>query len=477
MKKIKKILSKFKSEGKALKKRGALSLIHTEVLKTPPVVPGLPVVGNAFSMLKDPVKFLYDCYRKYGPVYRLRILNKSCTVLAGIEATNFIGNRESLELLDTKEIWQGLNEELQCKHAMITQNGEVHQKLRAALYRGYSKEAFKGRYDELVHITRSIIRRDWPVGQLIPAVRNLRQINVEQVGSMLMTNFPPDCVDDLLMINQYILNIKVLGNLPKFLLKNPSYKRAKKNLTSIANQMIAEHQLRKNAGDLKYRTILDDLMETHALDPELITLTEMSGLLIGTLFAGADSVSMTTAAFIYHVLKNPEIHALVCAEADALFAKQFIDEDDLLNMMPVLNGALMETMRMNPVLLSQIRLAKRDFSFLGYKIQAGERLYIATAIPHFMEEYFPNPATFDVNRYAKPRSEHLKSGAYSPFGRGSHMCVGQTFAKVQMLLTMAQLFHELELELESPNYELALSALPAPGPSKHFKVRVKKRRH
>ena len=128
-------------------------------------------------------------------------------------------------------------------------------------------------------------------------------------------------------------------------------------------------------------------------------------------------------------------------------------------------------------IVAQMRTATRDFEFAGHQIRANELLFVATSVPHFMEEYFPQPEKFDIDRYQKPRAEHLQSGAYSPYGRGPHTCLGKTLAEVQMTLTLARLFHQLDLGLEPPGYVLQRKTLPTPGPSMKFKVRVKQRRH
>jgi cytochrome P450 len=168
--------------------------------------------------------------------------------------------------------------------------------------------------------------------------------------------------------------------------------------------------------------------------------------------------------------------ARVRAEADALFAGGPIDEADLRNL-PSIDGAIMEAMRVYTIAVAQMRTATRNFAFQGYQIREGELLYVATAVPHHMEEYYPNPDKFDIDRYAKPRAEHLKPGVYSPYGRGTHTCLGKTLAEVQMALSMARLFYLLDLELESPDYVLKTKVLPTPGPSMKFKVRVNRRRH
>ena len=137
----------------------------------------------------------------------------------------------------------------------------------------------------------------------------------------------------------------------------------------------------------------------------------------------------------------------------------------------------METMRLYPIAVAQMRTATKDFVFEGHQIKEGEMVYLGTSVPHFMDEYYPDAKKFDIDRYQKPRAEHLKAGAYSPYGRGPHTCLGKSLAEVQIALSMARLFHKLDLELESPDYVLKTKTAPTPGPSTDFKVRVKGFRH
>ncbi len=152
------------------------------------------------------------------------------------------------------------------------------------------------------------------------------------------------------------------------------------------------------------------------------------------------------------------------------------DEESVRNL-PVINGAVMEAMRLWPIAVAQMRTATRDFEFEGFVIPKDEMIYIGTSVPHFMPEYFPEPMKFDVDRYRRPRAEHLQKGAYSPFGRGPHSCLGQGLAEVLMAVSMARIFHRLDLGLTSPDYVLKTKTAPTPGPSMNFSIKVKGERH
>jgi len=453
-----------------------MATLESEAIKAPPQVPGVPLFGNALRMAQDPARFFVDCYRRYGPVYRVKVLGNAYTVLAGAEAANFMGTRQGRDSLRSKEFWRGLADEWGATHILTGEDGETHQKLRAVLRHGYSKESVQGRYGELVNITDSLLDRDWPTGHFVPVLQAMQYIVTEQLGTMLVGTSPREYVKDIRTTILYILNVLVTRQRPKFLLKDPRYRHAKERVSELGRRMIAEYHATKGSRNPENRNLVDDIMEAHERDPELIPASDLILGLTGPFVAGLDTVANTIASFVYAVLKHPEVLARVQREADELFSKDSVTDADL-RRIPAIQGAIMETMRLYPIAVAQMRTATCDFEFCGHRIHAGELLYVATSVPHFMHEHFPEPEKFDVDRYEKPRAEHLKSGVYSPYGRGPHVCLGKTLAEVQMALTMARLFHKLDLALESPDYVLKRKSLPTPGPSVKFRVRVVGRRH
>jgi len=453
------------------------SVAEPVALRETPVVPGLPFIGSLLGLAKDPAQFFVDCYRTYGPVCRLSVLGEKYVLMAGIEAANFLGTREGKESLRSKEFWQGLVNEYGATKILTGEDGESHKQLRDIMRNGYSKESIKGRYNELVAITDGAMKRDWPVGQDIPVVEAMQYMVVDQLGTILTGAAPLEYVKDIRTTILYILNVLVTRQRPKILLKRPQYKKAKARVFELGEQMIANAKARYGKIKPEERNLIDDVYAAHVEQPEVMPENNLIVTLTGPYVAGLDTVANTTAAIVYTVLKHPEVKARVLAEVDALFAEGDVDEDGLLKKLPSLQGAIMETMRLYPIAVAQMRTATKDFVFEGHQIKEGEMIYIGTSVPHFMDEYYPEARKFDIDRYQKPRAEHLKAGAYSPYGRGPHTCLGKSLAEVQIALSMARLFYKLDLELESPSYVLKTKTAPTPGPAMDFKVRVKGLRH
>ena len=120
-------------------------------------------------------------------------------------------------------------------------------------------------------------------------------------------------------------------------------------------------------------------------------------------------------------MKHPDLLERVTAEADALFAGGTPTVKELREL-DVIHRVAMETLRRHSISPMVQRTVSNSFEFEGYKVPAGKQVFLALSVAHGMEEYFPDPQRFDIDRYTRERAEHRQRGAYVPFG------LGHTFA-------------------------------------------------
>ena len=360
-----------------------------DVAAQTPVVRGLPVLGSALRMAKDPAQFFVDCYRQLCPVFRVRILNREYPVIAGAEAASFLGTQEGRESLRSKEFWQGLVDEYGATRTIPGEDGAAHKQLHGAAHkqlrdimrRGYSREAVVDRLDELVAITDRNVVKTWRPGSTVPVVQSMQYLVTDQLGELLTGASRPEYVGDIRIVTRYILNVLVTKQRPRILLRDPRYNRAKARVAELSHKIIAGY--REQSGPPAI--LVDDIMRVHRDNPAAMPAADLVLSLTGPYVAGLDTVANTLAAFVYAVLKNPEVHARVRGEADELFARGDITAANLRGI-PAIRGALMETMRLYPIAVAQMRTATRDFRFAGHLIAEGETVYIGTSVPHFLEE-------------------------------------------------------------------------------------------
>ena len=178
---------------------------------------------------------------------------------------------------------------------------------------------------------------------------------------------------------------------------------------------------------------------------------------------------------VYELLKHPDLCQQLTAEADTLFDRETFSLRDL-NQLDITHRVVMETLRLYPLTPVVPRFVCNSFEFGGYTIPSGEQVLIASAMPHFMSEYFPDPQRFDIERYTTERAEHRQPGVYAPFGLGAHRCLGSNLAEALIAVNMLTIFHETELALDPPDYLLKVKTSPTYHPDRSFRFRLVRRR-
>jgi len=439
---------------------------HAEI----PDVKGIPFIGNTKEMAADPAAFFVRCYREYGPVYRINVFGRKQYVIAGVEAAKLMSTKAGREGLRSKEFWDDFVKHYGASKTLTQIDGEEHRRLRAIMRKGFSREAAQGRYHELVDIADISMSRDWKTGTSVPVVEAFQYMIVHMIGEMMSGEAPLEYVKDIRTNILFLLNVLVSRVRPKFYLKSPKFKKSSKKVAELGDKLVAQFKEYAESGNLP-DNLLGDVYQAHIDDPDFVQARDLSVLLTGPYVAGLDTVANTVAACTYGILKTPGVVEKVQAEADALYAKDTVTEEDIRGL-TYIQGCIKEAMRLWPIAVAQMRTTNHDLEFEGHVIPKDEMIFIGTSVPHFMEEYFPDPFKFDPERYSEERREHMKPGAYAPFGRGPHTCLGQNLAEVLMGVIMSRLFHRLDLSLDPPGYTLKTKSAPTPGPAMSFKVKV-----
>ena len=437
----------------------------------PPRAPGLPLVGNAFSMMGDIRSFLTKQYLQLGPIFSLQALDRTFIVLAGPEANLFLA-RQGKTHLRSREFWMDFTAELGTTRLVIGMDGGEHFRLRRALKRGYSRSYITSHLATAIDIAQREIA-EWPLNVPLAGLYSLQRIIIEQLGVLCTNTSPREYLNDLIPFFDSLLLSRLTHHRPRLFMYTPRLRRARKRVHALYEHILALHET--SPGNGREPDLIDDLLDLHHNDPQFMPETDLIGAVLGPFIAGLDTSAGISAFTLYALLKHPELLAPTKAEADALFAGG-IPTSAALHKLDVIPRVAMEALRMYPIAPALRRTVSNSFEFAGYRIPAGTHVIIATTVPHYLPEYFPNPERFDIDRYTAERREHKQPGVYAPFGLGPHRCLGNGFAEVQIAVTLATILHKTELQLEPPNYELKVRQAPLPKVDKSFKFRLLQRR-
>src|SRR6185312_3963787 len=103
-----------------------------------------------------------------------------------------------------------------------------------------------------------------------------------------------------------------------------------------------------------------------------------------------------------------------------------------------------EAMRLYPPAYLIGREAVVESMVGGYRVPRGMTVLMSQWVLHHDPRYFLEPDRFRPERWSEPAIHDLPKFAYFPFGGGPRLCIGNTFAQMELVLvlaTIAQRYH------------------------------------
>lgn len=170
--------------------------------------------------------------------------------------------------------------------------------------------------------------------------------------------------------------------------------------------------------------------------------------------AGTETTAATLGSVTFHVLANRDIFDKLMAELSTTVS----NDTELTNLrtlekLPYLQACINEALRLsNPVTGRLPRFNPRAPTI--YTTPDGKTTYtlpprtvMSMSMPdlHLNGSIFPTPHTFNPSRWIDSSPEHLKemNRYFVPFSKGSRSCVGIEVAKMELVLTVGNVFQKL----------------------------------
>ena len=419
-----------------------------------------------------------DLAKEYGPIYRINPLyRKPMTFAAGAEINRWV-HRKGRLYLTSRKFYSEVEDDYGGFGLIPSIDGADHFSLRKALQRVYSVKKLESELDTLFDLIRNHMKNHWKVGSHIQLYGASRFFVNSQIMPILMSTDTNDIFEDLIRWKNTLLVVHIILNLPKFLarlvLNTPKLKRGSKAVDLAVKRIQQNHTPAQRAGCP--RELADEILSLHASDPQFLPEANLRFMLSGPML-GTQYFSDILGCSIYAMVTQPELHAKIRSEADAIFSK---GDPDIENLSPsdydVTHRFVLECQRMYPAVYMIPRHVTNSCLLDDIELPVGELLHIATGAVHFMEDAFPEPLKFDIDRYLPPRNEH-RSPSFAPTGLGTHTCLGLRWVVLHLTINLLMISHYFRLELSDPNFKFKYNALPSLSVSKKLKLHIAEQLH
>ncbi|GAB6033127.1 Cytochrome P450 4V2 [Chamberlinius hualienensis] len=169
------------------------------------------------------------------------------------------------------------------------------------------------------------------------------------------------------------------------------------------------------------------------------------------MFAGHDTTSSGISWTLYNIARFPEIQQKIHDELDIVLGSEPVDDisSESLKDLRYLECVIKESLRLFPPVPFFSRMLQKDTVICGYTVPASTNVTFLVQQIHTDPKHWPDPHTFDPDRFLPHNAAHRHPYAFIPFSAGSRNCIGQRFAMMELKTVMAHVLHRYTLKTET----------------------------
>lgn len=433
---------------------------------------GLPLLGVMPEMVSDMLGLFMNTAREYGGIAQFKLLNKSYLLVTNPDYVKYILQDNYKNYIRGRSVETG---RVLLGNGLPLIDGDFWLRERRMLQPAFHRErlgrltdtitmvieGFMGDWaerakqeqtldmdDEMMRLTLTVIIKSMfssPIDDQIPALSH-----AFQVASRFM-----------LWRSQQMVQLPLSVPIPRHV----EYNRALKVLNDTIYPLVADG--RKHPRD----DLLGMMLEMRDADTgEGLSDRQARDEVVTIFFAGHETTAATMSWAFYLLSQHPDVEERLRAELRSVLHGRlptFADLPKLAYMQQVIH----EVLRLYPAAYLFAREAIVDDVLDGYRIPARTLIFISPFVGHRDPKYWPEPESFDPERFTPEQVAARPRHVYYPFGEGPHVCIGNNFALMEMQLILAMALQRFRLRL-LPGHRVALKPEATLRPRHGMKMRV-----
>lgn len=174
--------------------------------------------------------------------------------------------------------------------------------------------------------------------------------------------------------------------------------------------------------------------------------TQILDELIGFLLAGHETTANTLTWTFGALAREPELADVLRAEHAAVLGDRTPTAEDV-GRLPETSKVLNEAMRLWPSAWFLPRRTVADDDLGAHRIRAGQVVWVSPYVLHRHPGFWTDPERFLPTRFTPDADKARHRQAFIPFGTGQRMCIGASYAAMEMHLVLATVLREFRFAL------------------------------
>jgi cytochrome P450 len=338
---------------------------------------------------------------------------------------------------------------------LITSEEPFHMRQRRIAAPAFHRQRINAYADQIVQSAVAASERMQP-GVPFDISAASMELSLEIVARTL---FDTHVTADIRSINDEVNAIMELYNfivafprIEKFLnLPIPGirkFRKSKARLDAVVDRLIRDHRAAMQRGETDRGDLLSMLLGSRIelLDVdgnptgqyESMSDVQVRDEVLTIFLAGYETVANGLTWTWYLLSQNHEIEAKLHAELDTVLGSRLPTLADY----PALRyteQVFAESMRIYPPAWAMGRMSTRPVTLGPWRIPPGAHFFFSQYMMSRSEEYFPDPLRFDPDRFTPEAKAARPKFTYFPFGGGGRQCIGEAFAWMEGVFSIATL--------------------------------------
>lgn len=407
----------------------------------PPGPAGAPLVGNLFDFLRaEPLTYYRTLWQSYGDLVTIRLGKlKTYLVVDPVQAHYIlVKNQKNFgkgKLYDTFRMLVG--------QGLVTSEGDLWQQQRRLMQPSFTPTAISDYTTLMTEVIQRLVVR-WQAaaaqGTVLNMDQEMMQLTMSVIGKAM---FGIDLSEEMLEVEQalhtaftFITGRAITPFKAPVQWPLPTHRRFHRAMETI-NHFLAERiQTGRQSEQKNLLTIL-----LHAQDEESrqgMSEQQLRDEVLTLFFAGFETTARSLTWAWYQISRQPAVQQKLEAEVDAVLGQRTPTVEDLFRL-PYTRMVVDETLRLYPPTAILPRQNREADQLGDYPLAAGSIVFLAPYLIHRHPTFWPDPETFDPERFTPEQSETRPKHAYIPFANGPRICIGNSFALLEMVLAVAMI--------------------------------------
>lgn len=434
-------------------------------------------VERTFRFVRDPLPILLPLYREYGPIFSLRVFHGRVVFMLGPAANHFI----TVSHADKFHWRTGSMGDLipLLGDGLLTIDGAYHRRARRIMLPAFHRERIAAAHDTMVSETAQALER-WREDEVLDVYHWARRLTLRVAMRALFGLDPDEQGKGAQAAIEFERALSFYGtDFAVRVMRGPRtpWRRMLAARKALDRIVYAEIERRRQQPDPERIDVLSMLVEAiDAEDGSSLSDREVRDQVMTLLFAGHDTSTSTVSFMLYELARHPGALAKLLAEQDRVLGGRAPTAAELMDgaMLPELEMALDETLRLYPPAWVGPRRAVETFEFGGHQVPANAYVYYSSWASHRLPDVWPEPEAFVPERFAPEAKAKLPKGAYVPFGGGSRTCIGMRFGQLEIRTIVTLLLQRFRLELV-PGRTMTVRQMPTLSPREPLLMTVRAR--